>query len=111
MRAKNFNELNDIFASLKEKEEQDLKEYNPIEQRDITRSKIANLFVWGFLILIVVFFFVSLLYNIAILSFFPEKEDLILVPKDMILLVTSIIGTPLGFVVGYYFKQSENTVE
>lgn len=79
--------------------------FNPIKERGQTRSKIALIFVrWYFYLLGASLAFLTI-YNFLMIT--ANKTDQILNPKDILLIITSAIGSPLGFVVGYYFKESD----
>lgn len=79
--------------------------FNPAKELGKTRSLIAITFVKWYFYLLAGFLIFVVIYNPLVL--WLGKELLILNPKDMILVYTSAIGSPLGFVVGYYFKDSE----
>jgi len=82
------------------------KKYDPQKHKDITRSTIAIHFVKGYFFLIGAAFTFSLIYNLFLVNLKLDSEEL-LQPKDIILTISSAIGSPLGFVVGYYFKGQE----
>lgn len=63
------------------------------EVQEDTRSKIAKIFICSYLAIIVLL--------IILATFFNLKAD---VSKDFLL----AIGTPLGFIIGYYFKSLES---
>lgn len=95
-------------ADLKEKAvKQQSKSFDIVKNQDITRSKIALLFVRWYFILIGLVFIISLIYNFIILKFLSNGANQLLNPKDLILLISSTVGTSLGFIVGYYFKGLE----
>lgn len=93
--------------------------YNPKEYLAKTRTGIAKGFLWGYFILfILVFIFVwvynnNMLNNIITISKYPGYQDVInniklLDIKNVLIVVTSALGTPLGFVIGYYFKSEQD---
>ena len=61
-----------------------------------TRSVLANIYVLGFLGIILV---------VLILSFLKgfKTADV----KDLLLTVSGVLSGPLGFIIGYYFKSKE----
>ncbi len=106
------------FADLVEKLEkldaasESLKEYNPQEFQDKARSVIAKIFVWGFFIAIGVVVLLTMTYNIIIFKGCdivqePCRNQLLSI-KDMLVATIGYIGSPLGFVLGYYFKAKEH---
>ncbi len=98
--------FDDLVTTRQRLAEKDRK-YNPGEHKDKTRSKISLIFVCSYVGLIALVFIVSLIYNqIIILN--DKQLNLLLEPKDIVLVITSAIGTSVGFVVGYYFKGEEN---
>lgn len=63
------------------------------EKQENTRSRFALVFIWGYLLIIA---------GLIVLStFFALPSELV---KDFLL----AIGSPLGFIVGYYFKSTDN---
>lgn len=81
-------------------------DYNPTQHKDNTRTHIANIFVYGYFALLSGSLVIVLIYNIVILTFLKSPEQIIS-PKDLLLLVATATGSPLGFIVGYYFKGRE----
>jgi len=73
--------------------------FDPKEHLDKKRALIAQIFVWGFLILILVVLVGVPLYNQWIGK--PTALDM----DKTLSQVGGLLGTPLGFVVGYYFKE------
>lgn len=79
------------------KTEKQVNDFGPAEQSAITRkekqeetrSKIALYFILGYLIIITGLIFLSTFYRL------PAESV-----KDYLL----TIGSPLGFIIGYYFK-------
>lgn len=74
------------------------KPFDPEEHKDKTRSHIAKLFSWGYLIIIAVAMIGAPIYNIW------AKE--VVEPRDLLITLSSVIGSPFGFIIGYYFKGS-----
>lgn len=66
------------------------------DPKENTRSKIAQLYVWAFFIVI------GIVFLIGIISCFEVKDY-----KDMLVTVSGVLSGPLGFIVGYYFKASK----
>lgn len=95
------NNYNEKFKELSLKAEQEDKKFDPQKHKDETRSKIALIFTRSYFILIFITLVGIPFYNV----FYPT---LALDIKDTLLVVSSIIGGPFGFVVGYYFKGSES---
>lgn len=75
--------------------------FNPVEHLDKKRAFIAIVFVFGFLALLLIVIVGVPIYNAAIGQ--GEKIDL----NTTLSTVGGLLGTPLGFVVGYYFKESK----
>lgn len=97
--------LSELFDSLNlTKEKLALKKFDPLEHKDKTRSTIAIFFVRWFFYLIAFSLIFVMVYNSWVAS--AQGVEFIN-PKDLILVITGAIGTPLGFVVGYYFKGAE----
>lgn len=72
-------------------------------QDNTSRSKIAYIFTWGFIVLIAVILVGGPLYNATI-----GQES----PVDVNQVMSSFVGqfgAPLGFVLGYYFKDKNST--
>ncbi|GAC1413869.1 MAG: hypothetical protein NVSMB66_6540 [Candidatus Doudnabacteria bacterium] len=88
-----------------------LEDYNPEEFRDRTRSLIAKVFVFGFFIILLLTIFSTMGYNWMIFHQCKVSEEFcrnqLLSVKDMVVEVIGFVGSPLGFVLGYYFKAKE----
>ena len=69
-----------------------------------TRSEIATKFINWYFWCLAGSFIGLLVYNGVLI--FNNKQDYLVDILDIITLVGSIVGTPLGFVVGYYFKDT-----
>ncbi|MBN1331971.1 hypothetical protein JW978_03745 [Candidatus Dojkabacteria bacterium] len=67
------------------------------EKREVTRSTFALIFLIGFIILMCLG---------MILGFFMEGDQLNNT-QEVLLTISGILSGPLGFVVGYYFRKSE----
>lgn len=82
--------------------------YNPTEHKDKTRSKVAFWFTIGYFALLAVALVGSPLYNaILLINYGVTNPEVLLPVKDVLLTIAGIVGGPIGFVVGYYFKGSE----
>ena len=105
-----FSELVDKLAKLEQAGES-LKEYNPEEFRDKTRSLIAKVFVFGFFIILSLSIILTMIYNWLIFHQCDVANefcrDQLLSVKDIVVVVVGYVGSPLGFVLGYYFKAKE----
>lgn len=75
--------------------------FNPQKHNYEVRSKIAICFTGGFFILLSLVLIGGSLYNLI-----GSVEQVSV--KDLMLTVSGIVGTPLGLVLGYYFKRMEN---
>ncbi|MEQ5044273.1 hypothetical protein ABN117_14050 [Providencia manganoxydans] len=86
------------------------------EGRD--RGKLTTYFVWGFFTLLLWSFLFVLAYNwIAVWwaidlherGMIDAASKVTLLELDKVLsLVISALGTPLGFIIGYYFKEKRS---
>lgn len=81
--------------------------FNDTELTIVTRARIARLMVLGFLIAMVLSVVFVIIYNIA-MFYLTQDTSLFVQIESIIPLVGSIIGAPLGFVMGYYFKGSKD---
>ena len=72
-----------------------------------TRAKIGRTFVRGFFIGIFGSIIMVILYNI-VMYYMTRDNTLFISLENIIPLLWSIIGTPLGFVMGYYFKTDKS---
>lgn len=92
----------EVYDRLKSRaEEKKPQKFDPKQHKDQTRSTIAKIFTWAYFVLIGV-----ALIGVPIYDLFVEGEK-ILSLKDTLLVISSVIGGPFGFVVGYYFKGTE----
>lgn len=74
--------------------------FDHLEHTDKSRKHIAFVFVYGYIIIVAIIIIGVPLYNSLALKQ-PDSLEL-----DKILAqVGALIGSPLGFVVGYYFKE------
>lgn len=99
--------VSDIYQSYdilaKKVRDHDSPPFDRVKHKDQTRSKIAVGFTIGFFSLLVV-----TLLGIPIYNVFVEAEK-VLSLKDTLVTIASIVGTPYGFVVGYYFKGKDES--
>jgi len=95
-------ELSKIFESLSKKEaEAKQPTFDPQKHKDETRATIAKIFTWSFFGLLAI-----ILIGVPIYNLFAAQERILDI-KDTILVFSGVVGSPFGFVVGYYFKGSE----
>ena len=66
------------------------------DPKENTRSRIAQIYVWAFFVVIGLVFVIGYFKCIKVDEF-----------KDMLITVSGILSGPLGFIVGYYFKASK----
>ena len=71
------------------------EKYSQSDPKESTRSRIAQIYVIAFFIVIGIVFMIG--YNKPF-----SVDDY----KDMLVTVSGILSGPLGFIVGYYFKAS-----
>lgn len=76
-----------------------LEEDNPKRHRETTRTKLASIYVYGFLGIILLCFIYAFVFS----GCGCFTRDL----KDLLLTASGILSGPLGFVFGYYFKNGE----
>ena len=76
-----------------EVKEQGLASSDPKEN---TRSKIAQIYVWAYFVVIAITFLIGCCNNFQVTDY-----------KDMLIAVSGVLSGPLGFIVGYYFKASK----
>ncbi len=86
--------LSDLSASLKKRESD-------------TRNSIAQMFVRAYISLIPFIFGIIVLFNFVIIFFKPDMVEYLIHIEDTLMVLQVLLGTPLGFVVGYYFKSQE----
>lgn len=76
------------------------EKFDPQKHKDTKRAQIALVFVWGYMITVVLIIIGAPLFN-ALLAHSNEPIDI----ERILSQVGSLIGAPLGFVIGYYFKE------
>jgi len=95
----------DIIEHKLKKDKEDT--FNVEKFSEQTRSKIGNIFVRGFFIALFGTILFVLVYNLAIYRIIWDTA-LFLELDKIIPLLGSVIGTPLWFVMGYYFKNDKS---
>ena len=70
------------------------------EKREDTRSRIALYYVLGFLFSILICFVIAGFQKLTVSD-----------TRDLIVSVSSVLSGPLGFIIGFYFKTSNNEKE
>jgi hypothetical protein len=99
----------DVHSQMRERElkhlqlriEQEKKpSFDHLEHTDKSRKHIAYVFVWGYIIIVGLILIGIPLYNWLALDK-PNELEL----EKTLAQVGALIGSPLGFVVGYYFKE------
>lgn len=78
------------------------EKFDPKKHKDTKRAQIAMVFVWGYIALVAIIIVGAPLFN-AILAGSKEPIDI----ERVLSQVGSLIGAPLGFVIGYYFKEDK----
>lgn len=78
------------------------KGFAPVEYNDKVRSQIALFVVKWYFYLIGIALILGPIYNQV------AQPDVRIGIENMITVLSGIISGPFGFVVGYYFKGSEN---
>ena len=101
-------DLNLQLKNLESKVKTASPKFDPKEHKDKTRSRIAFTFTVGYFVLLGGSMLGVPLYNLYVLSLFGERTEMVLQIRDVLLAVSGITSGPIGFVVGYYFKGSEN---
>jgi hypothetical protein len=93
----NFVREKDDYINNNNEEVANLIADSPDVKRENTRSKIATIYVYAFF-LTIVFTFV-----IGLIKCFNVKDYI-----DFLIAVSGVLSGPLGFIIGYYFKASDN---
>jgi len=89
-------ELRQLQARLEEKK----PSFDHLEHTDKSRKHIAFVFVYGYIALVTIVIIGVPLYNALAL-----KQPNTLELDKVLAQIGALIGSPLGFVVGYYFKE------
>jgi hypothetical protein len=101
-----------IDQSLQEVTQSPEKEHNADKLKDESRKMIALTFVFAFVIAVgIVIVFVPVYNAIVFRDAKVVVQQAQFAPLDIektLATLGSILGTPLGFVVGYYFKEEYN---
>lgn len=96
--------LESINKRLRDAQAVPSEDWNLEKHTSEARKQLANKFVNCFFVILTLSFVVPLVYNIAMYTF-TGNDSLFLPLKDVVLLTSSILGGPLGFIVGFYFKD------
>lgn len=106
-----FGDLDSISLTTLEKAEigsSELDAYEKTLTRDAeTRNNIARIFVSWYVFLIPFIFIVIIIFNLWIILGKPDMVEYLIPIEDTLMVLQALLGTPLGFVVGYYFKSQE----
>ena len=100
------SDLHAKLNKLSQKVEASDKSFDPQEHKDKTRSKIAFAFTVGYFSLLATTLIGVPVYNMIVLKIAGTSE-VTLQLQDILLAISGITSGPIGFVVGYYFKGSE----
>jgi uncharacterized membrane protein len=107
-----LDDFDKVSLSTLEKAEMGISEldaYEKILTRDAeTRNNIARIFVSWYVFLIPFIFVVIIIFNLWIILGKPEMVEYLINIEDTLMVLQALLGTPLGFVVGYYFKSQES---
>lgn len=107
-----FGDLDSISLTTLEKAEigsSELDAYEKTLTRDAeTRNNIARIFVSWYVFLIPFIFIVIIIFNLWIILGKPDMVEYLIPIEDTLMVLQALLGTPLGFVVGYYFKSQES---
>lgn len=79
----------EAFESAQQTEQSAIKR---AEKREDTRSKIAERYIWGYIGIVIL---LVIMVTLAHLSGDASKDFLL------------AIGSPLGFIIGFYFKSTD----
>jgi hypothetical protein len=78
------------------------EKFDPKKHKDTKRAHIAMVFVYGYMLLVAIVIVGAPLFN----AVFTDSKDALDVER-ILSQVGSLIGAPLGFVIGYYFKEDK----
>ena len=78
------------------------EKFDPRKHKDTKRSHIALVFVYGYMITTLLIIIFVPLYNASNIAD-PQPLDL----ERILSQIGALIGAPLGFVIGYYFKDDK----
>jgi len=98
--------LSQAIERLENKSSLKSTKYNPTQHKDQQRALIAKIFVGGYFALIALGIIGIVVYNIMMYHY-TRSDTLFINLKDFLLVIGGLIGSPLGFVIGYYFKGAE----
>ncbi|MBF9434647.1 hypothetical protein HA133_01690 [Mycobacteroides chelonae] len=92
--------LNDRIGRLDQRAKEE--KFDPKKHKDTKRAHIALVFVYGYMALVAIIIVGAPLFN----AFFTSSKEPLDVER-ILSQVGSLIGAPLGFVIGYYFKEDK----
>jgi hypothetical protein len=75
--------------------------FNVVEKQEDTRGRLALVFLIGFFVCLI---------GVSIVALFgdtPEGETKVDVLREAVLAVSGVLSGPLGFIIGYYFRKTE----
>ncbi len=89
-------------------EYQQIQEYKGkiSSSQEATRAKIAWTFTQIFLLIVMVALVLPTIVKIGFPQIFTDPIE---TTKTLLTLVASVLAGPFGFIVGFYFKQDQNT--
>lgn len=96
-----FNDLQSKLETLEAQLNAKQPKFDAKKHKDETRARIALWFTGGFFILLGTILILTPIYNIFL------SPNNVIPLKDILLVFSGVIGSPFGFVIGYYFKGSE----
>lgn len=94
------NAIRDNLSRLQNKTRE--TKFDRVRHKDTKRSHIAMVFVYGYMITVAIIIIGAPVYNAIVLSQ-PEGIDI----ERILAQVGTLLGSPLGFVIGYYFKEDK----
>ena len=96
----NSGNIRDQLTSVQKKV--DTTKFDRVKHKDTKRSHIALVFVYGYMAMVAIIVIGGPLYNALVLQN-PVAIDI----ERILAQIGSLIGAPLGFVIGYYFKEDK----
>ena len=95
----------DVDAAMDTLEVLPSRDFNITQSQERTRSKIALNFTYMFLLLVTLCLLLPFMINLVVPKSF---DDPIGNAKELVTLLASVLAGPFGFIVGFYFKQSQD---
>lgn len=83
------------------------KNFSIPKSQEETRSRIALNFTYVFLLLVTLCLLLPFLVNLVVPKTFGDPIG---DAKELVTLLASVLGGPFGFIVGFYFKQSQDNI-